>query len=181
MLACCVANGWPTEGYLEPDAPVQQAMTAALEDLAGERVLHVSVDGCGAPQHALTLPGLARAFTRLATAGPDTHEGRTAQAMRDHPVLVGGTDRDVTHLMQGVDGLIAKDGAEGVYAAALPDGRAVAFKITDGADRARRPVLAAALRRLGVESPEVARIGQVPVWGHTEQVGEVRAVAAIAG
>ena len=29
-------------------------------------------------------------------------------------------------------GMIAKDGAEGVYAAGLPDGRGIAIKITDG-------------------------------------------------
>ena len=51
--------------------------------------------------------------------------------------------------MRGVPGLMAKDGAEGVFAAALPDGRAVALKIADGANRARPPVMVAALRALG--------------------------------
>ena len=65
--------------------------------------------------------------------------------------MVGGDGRDVTHLMRGVPGLMAKDGAEGVFAAALPDGRAVALKIADGASRARPPVMVAALRPLGVD------------------------------
>ena len=53
--------------------------------------------------------------------------------------------------MRAVPGLIAKDGFEGVQVAALPDGRAVAVKIADGADRARMPVTAAALARCGVD------------------------------
>lgn len=176
MLACCVANAWPTAGYLDPDAPVQRALTAAIEDLAAERVAHVAVDGCGAPQHALTLPGLARGFARLATAGPGTVERRTADAMRAHPFLVGGSGRDVTALMQGVPGLIAKDGAEGVYAAGLPDGGAVALKIQDGGGRARPAVLVAALRALGVSAPVLDRLATEPVRGGGAVVGEVRAV-----
>ena len=44
-------------------------------------------------------------------------------------------------------GLLAKDGAEGVQVAALPDGRALAVKVADGGGRARTPVTVAALRR----------------------------------
>ena len=60
--------------------------------------------------------------------------------------MVGGPTRDVTVLMRLVPGLMVKDGAEGVQVAALPDGRAVAVKIADGAGRARAPVTVAALR-----------------------------------
>nr|MBA2282728.1 asparaginase [Acidimicrobiia bacterium] len=75
MLATCVANGWPTAGYLDRDHPVQQAILAAIEDLAGEPVAHVATDGCGAPIAAVSLLGLARAFRRLATAPPNSPEG----------------------------------------------------------------------------------------------------------
>ncbi len=178
MLATCVANGWPVEGYLSPEHPVQQAIIAGIERLAGEPVLHVAVDGCGAPQHALSLPGLARAFAALAsaTAGP---ERQVADAMRAHPFLVGGTGRDVTQLLQGVPGLVAKDGAEGVYAAALADGSAVALKIDDGAGRARTPVLVAALRLLGATAPVLAELATAAVFGGDAVVGEVRVSEAL--
>ena len=78
--------------------------------------------------------------------------------------------------MQGVDGLIAKDGAEGVYAAALPDGAAVALKIEDGGGRARPPVLVAALRALGATGEVLDRYATEPVKGGGRVVGEVRAV-----
>ena len=70
--------------------------------------------------------------------------------MRAHPEYVGGTRRDVTALIRGTEGLIAKDGAEAVHAVGLADGRGVALKIADGGQRARPVVLAAVLRRLGV-------------------------------
>ena len=178
MLAACLANGWPVAGYLSPEHPVQQAIISGIERLAGEPVLHVAVDGCGAPQHALSLPGLARAFGALAsaTAGP---ERQVADAMRAHPFLVGGSGRDVTQLLQGVPGLVAKDGAEGVYAAALPDGSAVALKIDDGAGRARTPVLVAALRLLGATGPVLDELATAAVLGGGAVVGEVRVSEAL--
>ena len=177
MLATCVARGWPTEGYLDPAHPVQRALTTTIERLAGERVAHVAVDGCGAPQHALTLQGLARAFRGLATG--DGACARTACAMREHPELVGGTGREVTDLMVGVPGLVAKDGAEGVFAAALPDGAAVAVKVADGSARAAVPVLVAGLRALGVDAPVLDRLGRAPVLGGGVPVGELRPSAAL--
>lgn len=179
MLDCCVHNGWPVEGYLAFDHPVQQALQDSIEQQTGERVLHVAVDGCGAPQHALTLPGLARAFGRMAAASSGPLQ-RTADAMRAHPWLVGGTGRDVTTLMQGIPGLVAKDGAEGVYAAGLADGSAVALKIEDGASRARTPVLVAALRRLGVTAEVLDELATTPVLGGGVRVGEVRIAGPLA-
>ena len=176
MLATCVAAGWSTAGYRAPDHPLQLAIRDTVEACAGERVAAVAVDGCGAPLFALSLTGLARAFARLATAPGGDEAARVAAAMRDHPFLVGGTDRDVTALMTGVPGLVAKDGAEGVYAAAMPDGRAVALKIDDGSGRARAPVMVAALRLLGVAVDGLAALAGPPVLGHGEPVGVIRAV-----
>jgi L-asparaginase II len=82
----------------------------------------------------------------------------------------------VTKLIAGVPGLIAKDGAEGVYAAALPDGRAVALKIEDGAQRARPPVMVAALRRLGVDEPALAELATAPLLGGGRPVGDAHFV-----
>src|SRR5699024_11334698 len=92
---------------------------------------YVAVDGCGAPQPSTTVRGLARAFARLATAAEGSAEHRVAAAMRAHPFLVAGTGRDATAAMETVPGLIAKDGAEGVCAAAVPDGRAMSLKVCD--------------------------------------------------
>lgn len=175
MLATCVVNRWSTEGYLDEGHPLQQALLAAVEELTGEPIAHVAVDGCGAPIAAVSLTGLARAFARLGTADRASPEGRVAAAMRAHPAVVGGERRDVTRLMRATPGLLAKDGAEGCYVASLDDARAVALKIADGARRARLPVMVAALRRLGVVSRTLDALAEVPVLGHGRQVGSLKA------
>ena len=123
----------------------------------------------------MSLVGLARGFRTIAMAHDGTPARIVADAMRMHPEMVGGPTRDVTLLISGVAGLIAKDGAEGVYAAALPDGRAIALKIADGANRARPPLMRAALVALGVDIAQVDRRAfESPIFGHGKIVGEVR-------
>lgn len=176
MLAACVAAGWPTAGYRDPGHPLQALIRATVADLAGERIVADAIDGCGAPIHAFPLVGLARAFGRIAAA-TDGPERRVADAMRTHPDLVGGTGRDATLLMQDVAGLIAKDGAEGVFAVGLPDGRGFAVKIVDGSTRARGVLLAELLRGApGVSDAALARLATSPVLGHGEPVGAVTPV-----
>jgi L-asparaginase II len=177
MLATCAANGWPTATYLDPGHPLQQAIRATIEELAGQRSTATTVDGCGAPLFAVTLAGLARAFRALVLARPGTPERRVADAMRAYPEWTSGTDRDERRLMNAVPGLLLKSGAEGVDAFALGDGhgvRAGAVKVDDGAARARTPVTVAALRQLGAVVPE--ELATVPVHGGDAVVGEVRAV-----
>ena len=181
MLATCRAAGWDTATYLETDHPLQRAIASTTEELTGEPVAATAVDGCGAPVMAVSLAGLARAFGTIATAPADTPQGRVAHAVRTHPELLGGTRRDVTALIRGTTGAIAKDGAESVYAVGLPDGRGVALKVADGGARARAVVLAAVLRRLGVESQAYDRLEDAPVLGHGEPVGRVVAVGVADG
>lgn len=179
MLATSVKNAWPLDTYLRPDHPVQLACRAAVERLAGESVSSLSVDGCGAPLFALTLTGLARAFRAIALAPAESAEGRVAAAMRLHPEMVGGRDRDVTVAMQHVPGLIAKDGAEAVLAMAMPDGRAMALKISDGSRRGVQVVMAAVLSAWGVGSKQVAALPRPQVLGGGVSVGSIEASASL--
>jgi len=176
MLATCAENGWPTATYLEPGHPLQQLIAETVADLTGEPIAARGVDGCGAPVFAVSVLGVAAAFARIATADPASPEGRVASAIRLHPEWLAGTGRDVTALIRGVPGIIAKDGAEAVYAAALPDGRAAAVKVADGGQRARPVVLAALLRRLGVGAAVVDEQATVPVLGGGVPVGIIEAV-----
>ena len=176
MLATCVAAGWDTATYLEPKHPLQLLIAQTLIELSGEPAAASGVDGCGAPVMAVSLTGLARVFSRFATAPEGTDEARVAAAIRAYPQWLGGTGREVTALIRGVPGLIAKDGAESVYAVGLSDGRGVALKIADGAQRARPVVMAAALRRLGIDAEVLDELAHAPVLGHGEPVGSVEAV-----
>jgi L-asparaginase II len=175
MLATCVAAGWDRATYRDPDHPLQRATRATVAELTGDGdPVHVTVDGCGAPLFSCTPTGLARAFARIATAPAGTPEHRVAAAVRAHPWWLGGTGRFPTRLIEAVPGLVAKDGAEGVFAAALPDGGALAVKIADGSPRPLPPVVTTLLGVLGVAG--LGDVGTVPVLGHGEPVGEVEPV-----
>jgi L-asparaginase II len=173
MLTTCVRAGWPTAGYEAPDHPLQQAIASAVEELTGEPIAHTGVDGCGAPLFGFSLTGLARAFGRVALAA-DGPLRTVGSAMRAHPWLVAGTGREDTELMSAVDGLIAKAGAEGVQAFALPDGFAAAIKVDDGAKRACAPLAVAALRFLGADVSGLEALAHPVVSGGGRPVGEVR-------
>jgi L-asparaginase II len=181
MLASCVAAGWPASSYRDPGHPLQLAIRATIEDLAGEPVTATGVDGCGAPLFALSLTGLARAFQAMVTAPPATPERKVADAMRAYPEWTSGTTRAERALMTAVPGLLVKSGAEGVDGLALADGRAIAVKVEDGAARALPPVAVALLGRLGVATGRAAaataldEIAHVPVIGGEETVGWIRA------
>ena len=137
--------------YLDPSIRCRRPSAAAITTYTGEAIVASGVDGCGAPAHAVPLVGLARAFARIATApdGDACGAGPGRDAAR--PELIGGTGRAVSELTAAVPGLLCKDGSEGVWAAALPDGRAFAVKVDDGAMRALGPLLCAALRHWGVD------------------------------
>ena len=174
MLATCVLQGWSTDDYLDPTHPLQQAITTTIEELTGEPVWTIAVDGCGAPLHGTSVVGLARAMSRMVQAPDGSSSARVVAAMRAWPEWVGGTRLDATAFMQAVPGLVAKNGAEGVYVAALPDGTGLALKITDGADRARIVAFADLLVQAGVATDELADLLTQPVTGGGAVVGQVR-------
>lgn len=173
MLATCVINGWSTANYLDVDHPLQIAITAELEQMSQEKVAAVGTDGCGAPVLALTLPGLARIAHTAVLAEPGDPARAVADAMRAHPEYVGGTRRDVTHFMQRIPGLVAKDGAEGVYVAAFEDGRAIALKMEDGSDRGRNAAMAGILVSMGVPSNVIEDYFNQPLLGGGKVVGSI--------
>lgn len=186
MLATCVINDWDIKTYREPEHPLQVAIRETFEEMTGEQVSVTAIDGCGAPLYSTSLVGLARAFRRLAlgvdgleVADPDV--SRVSSAIREHPAYVSGTTRDEAALLKAIPGAIGKAGAESCYAVALPDGRAFALKTDDGAPRVRPVLMAAALRRSGVDvepgvdTEAVRATGYVPLLGGGEPVGEIRA------
>ncbi|MFC9354704.1 asparaginase [Arthrobacter sp. NPDC057013] len=182
MAATCVINGWPVQGYLHPSHPLQRLVAETVTDLTGEEAAGTSTDGCGTPLFALTLAGMARAFGRLASAeladgasAPESPEAAVAHSMRRHPDMVAGEGRDVTDLMRLLPGALAKDGFEGIQLVGLPDGRAVAVKISDGGDRARMPVTVRALEALDIDTSALAGIATGAVLGGGRQVGLLQA------
>jgi L-asparaginase II len=174
MLATCVVNGWDLATYRDPKHPVQIAIAQTFTELTGEPIASVGVDGCGAPLFSTSLIGLAGAFRALVVADAGTPERRIVDAISANPEFTSGSTRDEAALLRAIPGAVGKAGAESCYAVALPDGRAVALKVEDGSPRARPTVMAAALRRMGVDADAVTATGVVTLYGGGEPVGELR-------
>jgi L-asparaginase II len=186
-----VARHWnvATEGYERHDHPVQQAVAQTLGELADiHGALPWGVDGCAAPNFAIPLSSFASALARFASprhlpAKRASATRRIFGAMTTHPELVAGTGRACTLLMRAGHGRVAvKTGAEGVYAAIVPEqGLGIALKIDDGAGRAAETTIAFILDRLKLlERDAVPELIHAPVRNTRNAVtGERRPAAAL--
>lgn len=148
--------GAPIQGYIHPDHPVQQRITAIIEDMTGCIAIPYGIDGCGIPAFALPLVATATAMAQMADPTAHSPERRHAahavvNAMRRHPALVAGTGRLDSAVMQAAPSIALKGGAEGFHVAILPEqGLGLAVKVDDGAKRGAELVILAVLDRLGV-------------------------------
>jgi len=168
MLITCKQNGWDMKSYLDLDHPLQVAIKNEIEELSGEKVSAVSVDGCGAPLFAISLVGLARAISNLVKSKDELYQ-KIVLACTKFPELVAGDGRLTTRMMQAVPGLFMKEGAEGVQVCALRDGRVIAIKIIDGSWRPVAPIIMEIFNRWGVEMPDES----VKIYGGISVIGEV--------
>jgi L-asparaginase II len=170
MLATCVVNGWDLKTYRDANHPLQIAIAKEIAELTGKPINRVSIDGCGAPLFSMSTRSIAVAARKM-RKDTDPVFSKVISACLKHPEMIlaeGGFD---TRMMRAVPGLLVKGGAESVMLASLADGSAIAWKISDGANRANGPMMKAALAKLGITiEGEV-----VDVLGGGTVVGELRA------
>ncbi|WP_299505894.1 asparaginase [Cypionkella sp.] len=143
--------------YVELDHPLQKAIKAATEDVTDENSAGYGIDGCSAPNFAMSVTGLAKAMANFASANEtgsvrDRAMHRLTRSMAAHPELVAGEGRACTELMRAMGGRVSiKTGAEAVFVAIIPEKKlGIALKIEDGNTRASEVALVAILARLGV-------------------------------
>jgi L-asparaginase II len=156
MITVARHLGAPIAGYSRADHPVQRLIGDILGAMTGLAALPApAIDGCGVPTWPLPLGRLAAAMARFAhpvglPAARADACARLQAAMLAHPHLVAGTDRPCTEIMTVAPSIVVKTGAEGVYAACLPERRlGLVLKVEDGASRAAVVALLALLRALG--------------------------------
>ena len=168
MLLACRLMGFDPAAYWRKGHPLQKRILSSVSRMTGVPAARIAraVDGCSVPVFRVPLASLARAYARLVGDGPRGESAaeaaarrRIAGAMAAAPEMVAGTGRFTTDLMREFGGaLVAKEGAEGVYAVGVPaalarrGGKAVgiAVKIADGAERGRDAVTVETLRALGL-------------------------------
>lgn len=178
--------------YVEPDHPLQRAILQATEEVCGETSAGFGIDGCSAPNFAVTVTGLARAMAAFANASGtgnarDRAMHRLARSMAAHPEMVAGEGRACTELMRAMGGRVAiKTGAEAVFVAIIPERRmGIALKIDDGGTRGAEAAICALLVNLGVlEADHPAtrkRLDAVQTNWRGLEVGQVRTAPGFPG
>lgn len=193
MLAFAKHIGADLKTYDLIENPIQQAIleTVAQFTETPKDDIPIAVDGCCAPNFALSVRAMAKSFLKLVFPPEDFDENlrevcrRIVTAKMNYPELVGGTDRLDTLLMNAARGkIISKIGAEGVWlCGVLPNqtykkGLGIAMKIEDGDDKRARAVISVeVLRQLGIFNAETLRqISPLPIKNRRgEIVGRVEA------
>ena len=194
FLACCVQHGWALDSYTDPAHPLQAAIRGAVARASGvaEADLKMGIDGCSAPNYALPLSALARAYARLASGANDAEFGDSfaalGEAMTAHPGLVSGSGRnDLAFMQAGRGDWVTKVGADGVQVIASKSRQqALAIKIIDASKPALFAACVEALDQLGWlddaqrEALEPWRARAI-INARGLQVGERRPVFRLAG
>jgi L-asparaginase II len=176
MLLACRLLGLDPATYWRREHPLQRRILSSVSRLTGvpRTAIGLAVDGCSVPVFRVPLAALALGYARLVGGGPPGEtpaqaaaRRRVAGAMASAPEMVAGSGRFTTDVMREVGrGLVAKEGAEGVYAVGIPgalrrEGEAagIAVKIADGAERGRDAVTVETLREMGfVSGARLARL-----------------------
>ncbi|MEJ7848309.1 MAG: asparaginase [Pyrinomonadaceae bacterium] len=191
MLALAKHIGADLATYEEIDHPVQRAILHAVSvftETPVEEVL-IGIDGCAAPNFAVSILGMAKSFLNLVSppSGFDEEQRdaaiRITQAMLNCPDVIGGTERLDTILIKAAPGkLISKVGADGVWLCGVlpserwPSGLGIALKVEDGDDMRARPVVVVELlRQLGILSEtDLPEISPMPIKNRRgDTVGKV--------
>lgn len=194
MLAAAKHIGADIATYDAPENPLQQAILAAVAEMAeiSADEIGIGIDGCSAPNFAMPLSAMARSFLNLISPRENFSDarrkacGRIVSAMTKFPELIGGSERLDTILMQAAEGkIISKIGAEGVWLCGIlpcenyPNGAAIALKIEDGDDKRARPVVAVQLlKKLGILNADaLPELSPMPIKNRRgETVGKVIAI-----
>jgi len=154
MLATAKLKGESLEDYLNPNHPVQRRILDVIEEFSEEENIHVGVDGCSAPVYYLRLVSIAKMYQKFASAKSGTLMGSVWNKMTTYPLMIAGTGRYDSLIMEDGDGdIISKMGAEGVQCMSFktlngPVGLAV--KVHDGTRRAVLPAVLYLLDKIGL-------------------------------
>jgi len=178
-----------TGGYTGAGHEIQRQAMAAQEAMTEHRLTgaEFAIDGCSIPAFAFPLRALAHGFAKVATGhslGAERAKAtsRLMQACISNPWFTAGTGHFCTRIIEAGEGAIyAKNGADGVFVACLPEaGLGIALKCDDGSDPAAEVMLAGVLMRLFSHDdtirPRIEPLSRRPLTNRKGiEVGELRA------
>jgi len=173
FLLASKINGWETKDYLNPQSPIQRLVVEVLEEFSGEKILHTTVDGCGAPLHSMTTEAIARAIGKVAQTEPELVDALVANSWAI-------SNKGVADAVFLDHGFLAKNGAEGVFVVGTREGFGICIKIADGNLRAA-PLIAIKLMHENSllsddQYQEMKKLFSVPSLGGGVPQGEIIAL-----
>jgi L-asparaginase II len=172
-LRACSVQGWPLDGYLAPDHPIQVRIIDLVNELGGFPVSPVGVDGCGAPVHRTTTRVMALLYARLASL---SRLREVLDAMHRYPALVSGNGNGDSSIAVALNAA-AKRGAAGCIGVAIDGRLGVAVKSWDGIQEVADASAIATLAALGelpaVAADRLASLARPKVLGGGRVVGEL--------
>ena len=173
FLRACVGSGWPVEGYLQPDHPLQKRIIEFVSEIGDYPAEPVGVDGCGAPVMRTTVRAMSLMFARLVT---DPRLAEVFSVMHKYPALVaanGEVDASIATALNAA----AKGGALGCIGISLASGTGIAVKSWDGLHEAAGVGAVAALEAMDLlpaaASHYLEPIGKPVAFGGGESVGHM--------
>ena len=194
MIALAKMLGASTEGYYEPEHPVQQEILQALSAVSGCGTEEIStgVDGCGVPVYALPLQVIANVYLKFAR--PELIADQTIREavvkitglMNENPDIISGTDAICTNLLMD-DNIVAKGGAQGVYCFGLKEEKlGFALKVMDGTEEQWPLIVATILEQIGYKNKQTIQrlyeISHRDIYNDNDKlVGEKKAVFDLTG
>ena len=148
--------------YWKPGSAAQKEITAMISEMTSLTPgrIEVGVDGCGLPVFAVPQRSMALAYLKLACpdviGDPETRAAaeRIVSLMNRYPHIIDGTGT-VCSLFNGDSNVVAKRGAQGVYAFGLKKERiGVSMKREDGTEAGWAFIIAEILRQLKYDNAE---------------------------
>ncbi|MCB0736292.1 MAG: asparaginase [Bacteroidetes bacterium] len=158
FLAMCVLMNWDTNSYLEPTHPLQKLIlkvAAEMHEIPAEN-LHLGEDGCSAPIFATSVYHQALAYKNLVAPIAFSESRKLAcqkvvELITAYPFMIAGSGRYCTELMENVDGVIGKTGADGVYSLAFTELKyGCNIKIEDGRMGSQNAIAQTIIKHLGL-------------------------------
>lgn len=188
MLAACLANDWPIEGYVDQDHPLQKTILDLIAEYSGvsSDAIGIGIDGCSLPTYYMPLRNAAIAVAtfmkRAETEG--TPDRRILEAISDHPEMVHSDKGYDTELMRALKGrCYAKRGAMGVMMVGIHSEEhgtiGIAAKMENGDNGPMPVVMTDLLYQTGLlgrdELQSLERFRSLPIenW-NSMSVGEIR-------
>ena len=182
MLSGSIANHYKISDYLQFDHPYQLKIRKTLELYCQKKIpkKNFAIDGCSAPQYALSLNDLSEALINLVksyqTLFINTSEVQLLiNSIFDNPNMIGGSLNFDSYLIKTCNKkLFCKYGAEGVFLFIHLTKKIVGvIKIKDGNKRALPSVICTLLKKLKItpseENKKLLFWSKTPIINHAKK------------